>query len=153
MTENLTKALLERIFGNIGAGPGNQFGQVGITSKEYLSNKKLKIKENKEILECSIWSGKLAYEGYTYLISLSKIKDEFVMTLITNDEVFSFYLGEESNFYMNFNGEWVGINMQHKLNLTLFFEIITQAGYLWKPEPEVEKSYMYLAGTIEHVER
>ena len=163
--DHLTKELLRRIFGNVGAVAGPNFGKVGITTEDHIIGKTIDIINDSNKKErYPIYSGKIE-AGDKFNIALANLGSlsvpEFIMVMAhgeSTEKVFGFRLhygdNDPGTFMIHLDSKWIGISVLYKLNLTTAFEVITQEGLLWTPNAEfaTENLYEPLAGMVEHLD-
>lgn len=143
--ENLNKELLKRIFGNLGFISGSNFGKYGITTSDYLIDKKL----NFEGLNSKpIWCGQINSSGSNYKIAVSNLETidnpEFIGVLNVDGLSFGFSLYEDmAAFSIKHEETWIGISLLYRLNLTAAIEMITQEGLNWAPCSNESANHMY----------
>ena len=155
----LTRELLKRIFGNLGAVPGDNFGKVGITTPIYLLNKTITLlDENGNKEKYSVWAGEIIEGGETYKIILTnlgtKTEPEFVSIFYSTAAFpLSFRLVLDKcdigSFALRHGKGWTEINMGYKLNLASAIELLTQEGRVWSPCKETDELFDLLLGIIE----
>lgn len=147
----LTRELVKRIFGNLGAVPGKNFGKVGITLDEFKLSKTISLKEDdsKTTTDHSIWAAEvkidIIYKAIITNIGTIDIP-EFVMLLkVSGINMLGFRLlwdEEDSGVIMSYdNDEWRPISVLRKLQLTAAIELMTQQGVVWYPCQEVDDLY------------
>ena len=142
MENHLNRELLKRVFGNLGAVPGPNFGRVGITLNDFLFNKQITmLDEDNSKYDCLIWMGETKI-GSTYRVALTNLntvdEPEFILLFkIENDSPLGLRLiWDENDFgsFMSLNNKfWHPVSMLRKLNFTAGIELLTQEGAGWYP--------------------
>jgi len=135
----LTKELLKRTFGNLGAVPGINFGKVGITADEFLINKKIRFKEESDIKERNIWAAQFKTDNsYRFMLTNlgSKEVPDFLAIIISENMnpigLRLLWDDQDPGEFLTYNGEsWQGISTLYKLNITVAIEMATREGVAW----------------------
>ena len=147
--EILNLELLKRIFGNLGAVPGDNFGKHGLTTEDHIIDKTIKFEEEGKITEYLLRCGEINCEGSKYhiiLVNLKSLKSPEFIAILNVDEGMSFGFSLQDDmgaFSIKYEEQWVGISMLHKLNLTAAIEMVTQEGLQWAPSSLESSNYMY----------
>src|SRR3990172_3022350 len=148
----LNRELLRRIFGNLGAVPGKNFGRVGVVLNEFiLQNCAITLENESGIKEdYKIWAGECKVAS-TYRVLLTNIgtinEPEFILIFEPEgDEIIGMHLVYEDEedfgtFMVRRKDEWTPISMLRKLNLAAGIELLTQEGIGWYSCHEVGKLY------------
>ena len=142
----INKELVRRIFGNLGAVPGNNFGIVGITTQDHITEKLIKLEnEDGTVEQYSTFAGEINTGDVSYKIILTNagIIDEpdFFAILKADDAPaigFSLVYTHDNeiitgNILIKHEDKWAAMGMLHKLNITAAIELITQEGRIWLP--------------------
>jgi len=156
----LTIELLKRIFGNLGAVPGDNFGKVGVTLPEFaIHSVKLLQPETNKVDEYKIYTGQAALQT-TYQVGLVNIGilnfPEFVLVLCVDDVepiglrlIWDANYGNQGSAAQKHGDEWIPINLIYKLNLATAFEMMTQEGVLWQPCKDPEKLVEHMKSLLD----
>jgi len=134
--ERLNIELLKRVFGNLGAVAGPNFGKFGITTEEYIHDKPIKFEESGRLHEYKIYVAEISIQSLYKIIltNLGSVEEpEFIAVLNNNDVTFGFSLSDSASFVMYHENKWTPISLLHRLNLTAAIEMITQEGIRWVP--------------------
>lgn len=142
MNNNLTKELIKRIVGNLGIVIGNDFGKVGITTKEFVQTQ---LKTNNELgIEelTNFYCGKIELKETQDLLRIAFIElseDEFIISIRMNElPIYIIYIDyiyntELTNFFLINNTKKESVGIINQLQITIGIEQITQDGILWEP--------------------
>lgn len=157
-TDNLTRELLKRTFGNLGAVPGKNFGKTGITTEEFICQKKLTIKIENLVYENNIYSGQInLFEKYNVILANVNSLEipEFIVVLQAGKNIFGLRLlwdGFDVGSFVIFHDTiWTELSLQYKLNLTSAIEAITQEGIIWQPDLVPDSNlFEHLATIVEN---
>ena len=139
----LTRELLKRIFGNLGAVPGKNFGMVGITTPEFNTGKTITLEDDDggHIASYPIFTGQALVQG-SYKVALVNTGTisvpEFILILVPEGLApIGFRLiwdGEDCGAIAQKHDEgWLPISLVYKMNLATAFEMMTQEGVTWQP--------------------
>lgn len=154
----LTKELLKRNLGNLGAIPGDRFGLVGITPNEFKIQKNISLQfENGETEHYPIWAGEIKIES-TYKSVLTNIGSknipEFILLFVPEDSapigmrlVWDYV--DHGAFMICEEQKWRSLSVLQKLQITTGLELITQEGIPWQPCPEIDDLYKCFAEFVD----
>jgi hypothetical protein len=149
MSKTLTHELLRRIFGNVGAVPGPNFGKVGLVTPECLYEKKIVVEfSDGTVSGYPVWIGQPGANGNlrVAVTNLGTVDSpEFMMAislgLDKEEPRFGLHLdveaGENSSWFLQWlDDKKLTLSTLHQLNITVAFELLTQEGVLWLPVVE-----------------
>lgn len=156
--EILTKELLKRNLGNLGAIPGDRFGLVGITPNEFKIKKTISLQfEGDEIEHYPIWAGEIKVDSnYKALLTNigTKINPEFILLFVPEN---SAPIGmrlmwdnvDHGAFMICEQKRWRSLSVLQKLQITAGLELITQEGIPWQPCSEIGDLYYSFAEFVD----
>lgn len=154
----LTKELLKRILGNLGAVPGDNFGKVGITRQEFALQKHMIIQEEDKTKDLIVYAGESKVDNIyqTMLVNTGTIDEpEFILMIkIEDGSLFGFQLPwvdekDPGMFMIYANNTWQPISLLYKLNLTAAVEMMTQQGVVWYPCSHVDELYEQFTNLVD----
>jgi hypothetical protein len=156
-SDQLYFELLKRIFGNLGAVAGKNFGFVGITPNDYLTDKHIKLEgEDRKIELYNVWAGELlAQNKYKVILTNIGIKNnpEFVAVMYSDSILpIGLRISFEDNYGLlsvNNGDAWIKSTVLYALNITAAIEMITQEGVVWQPSKDIEQLYELLISFLD----
>ncbi len=162
MTDNLTCELLRRVFGNVGAVPGTNFGKAGLVIPDCLFGKQVSAElDDGSVSNYPVWIGRAGSTEFRAAISnLGTAEDpEFILVLISGEATqagvsalgFKLHWNENYGIFSQATDKgWQPVSVLHRLNLTAAFELLTQEGVPWIPiQDNSEQLYNLLLSFIE----
>lgn len=144
LDQEISKALIKRIFANIGFGTNN-----ALLETNNILSKKLRIQEeDNSINEYIVFAGECSYlnsDLKAIIVNISSDDNDFVLFFYTLDTLISLRYSLKENdcgiFLTRNNDEWVDMSILQRLNLASATELIAQNGYYWTPVTDQDKAF------------
>lgn len=152
--KELRRELCRLILGKIGFVPPPNFGKVGISTKEFLLDKSVKLQiedelGNSTIEKFGLWAGELSFQGANVRVlatDICNIKtgyDEFIMIYKTEkaslNAIRAVYGMEDFGlFLVKHKDKWQQVGVANMLMSAAGFEQMANMGLTWKPSDDYE---------------
>jgi hypothetical protein len=164
--KELRRELCRLILGKFGLVPPPNFGKVGISTKEFLLSKTIKIEFEDELGNVSnhnfgLWSGSIMYNGSKVRVLATDICDnkinyhEFIATYIVDKSPVNgirvIYGEEDYGLFIVKTDKWKPVSVANMLMSAAGFEQMSNIGLVWTPCDEYDDLYGPLKEVLDNV--
>jgi hypothetical protein len=156
MSKILTRELARHVIGKFGLVPPPNLGKLGITTRDFLLDRRLKIEYDDGSAEFPIWCGVSGCQPSITVLATDLTSDNYheFCTVFTVDKqvihgIKHIFSDSDDALFMIWNGEWKPTGLRQKLLLTAGLEQITDLGLGWIPENNYEILYDRLVEIVE----
>lgn len=154
MNNILTKELIKTIFGSLGMVPGENFGKLGISTKEFLTKEEIQVMIESEDMVFSVFAGKAIQENsqLDILITPIIVNNYWEFNAVYRVDQYNIHAiktayYDENNevpdlFIYKLNNKWKKLNLFNQLLSCAGFVKMTDKGTEFRPVKEIDSGLL-----------